>query len=69
MPVSLAEPGVEYEITRLGGNAEVKQHLADLGFHVGGKVIVVSSTGEGLIINAKGARVAVGRDLANKIFI
>lgn len=69
MPVFLAEPGNEYIISRLGGSAEVKQHLADLGFHTGGKLIVVSKNGEGLIINVKGARVAVGKDLANKIFI
>ena len=69
MPISLAETGTEYEISRLGGSAEVKQHLADLGFHVGGRIVVVSKNGEDLIVNAKGARVALGRDLANKVFI
>lgn len=69
MPIAFAEPGKEYGITRLGGTVELRQHLADLGFHVGGKVIVVSRNGEDLIVSVKGARVAVGRDLANKIYI
>ena len=69
MPLSLAETGKEYEIIRLGGSAEVKQHLADLGFHVGGTIVVVSKNGNDLIVKVKEARVALGRDLVNKIFI
>ena len=69
MPISLAETGKEYEIKRLAGTSEVRQHLADLGFHTGGKVIVVAKNGEDLIVNVKGARIAVGRDLVSKIYI
>ena len=63
MPLRLADLNKEYEIMRIGGSAEVKQHLADLGFHVGAKVIVVSRSGEGMIVSIKGSRIAVGKDM------
>ena len=69
MPLRLADLNREYEIVRIGGNAEVRQHLADLGFHAGAKVIVVSGSGEGMIVSIKGSRIAVGKELTNKIHI
>ena len=42
IPLSLAEPGKEQVIKRVGGNAEVRQHLENLGFVVGGTVTVLS---------------------------
>lgn len=69
MPLRLADLEKEYEIVRIGGTAEVKQHLADMGFHVGAKVTVVSRSGESVIVCVKGTRIAVGKELANKIFV
>ncbi len=69
MPLRLADLNKEYEIVRIGGGMSVKQHLADLGFHVGAIVTVLSKSGESVIVNIKGSRVAVGRELANKIFV
>jgi ferrous iron transport protein A len=65
----LADLEKEYEIIRLGGSPDVKQHLADMGFHVGAKVTVVSRAGESVIVNIKGVRVAIGKELAGKIFV
>ena len=69
MPLQLADLEKEYEIIRLGGSPDVKQHLADMGFHVGAKVTVVSRAGESVIVNIKGVRVAIGKELAGKIFV
>lgn len=69
MPLILAEVEKEYEIVRLSGTAQVRQHLADLGFHAGGRVKAVSRSGNGMIVNIKGARVALGRELANRIYV
>lgn len=69
MPLWLADLNKVYDILRIGGNSEVKQHLADMGFHAGAKIIVVSKSGEGLIVCIKGARVAVGKELAGKIYV
>ena len=69
MPLTLAVPGEENIIRRIGGNAEARSHLRDLGFVAGGAVTVVSSMGGNLIVNVKGARIAVSKELAQKIFI
>ena len=38
MPLSLAQVGEENIIKRIGGSPEVKRHLENLGFVVGGEV-------------------------------
>ena len=38
MPLTVADTGEEYVIERIGGKPEVKQHLENLGFVVGGVV-------------------------------
>lgn len=67
MPLVFAEKGMRVQILQIKGNAETKQHLADLGFVVGGNVTVVSESGGNLIVNVKESRVALGRDMAVKI--
>ena len=69
MPVTLAEKNKELTITRIGGNKEVKQHLADLGFVAGGTVKVVSSIGGNLIVFVKGVRIALSSEMAQKIMV
>ncbi len=69
MPLTLAVPGEEMLIRRIGGNAEVRTHLQNLGFVPGGTVTVVSSTGGNLIVNVKGTRVAVSKEMAQKIMV
>lgn len=69
MPLRLADLEVEYEIIRIGGSSDVKHHLADMGFHAGAKVTVVSRSGSSIIVSIKGVRVAIGKELANKIFV
>ncbi len=69
MPLNLAALGQDYIIKRIGGNAEVRAHLQNLGFVPGASVTVVSSMGGNLIVRVKDARVAVSKELAVKIFI
>ena len=69
MPLSFAEPGTPQIIRRIGGNPETKKHLEDLGFHIGGEISVVNTISGNLIVNVKECRVAVSRELANKIMI
>lgn len=45
MPLTLANAGEENTILKVGGSAEVKKHLEDLGFVAGGTVNIVSSLG------------------------
>lgn len=69
IPLSFADIGEELVIKKIGGKPEVKAHLADLGFVVGGVVTVVSSLAGNLIVNVKGSRVAIGEGMAVKIFV
>lgn len=69
MPLTLAALGEEVIIRRIGGNAEVRAHLQNLGFVPGAAVMVVSSMGGNLIISVKNARIAVSREMAQKIMI
>lgn len=69
MPLILANVGEENVIKKIGGSPEVKQHLENLGFVVGGNVTIVNTMGGNLIVNVKETRVAVSREMAQKIMI
>lgn len=69
MPLMLADVGEEYVIKRIGGSPEVKKHLENLGFVVGGSITVINTIGGNLIVNVKEARVAISREMAQKIMV
>ncbi len=69
MPLTLANAGEENMILKVGGNAEVKRHLEDLGFVAGANVTVVSSLSGNLIVNVKESRVAISKEMAGKIMV
>ncbi len=69
MPLVLASAGSPCIIKKIGGKEEIRQFLESLGFVVGGEVTIVSAIGGNLIVNVKGSRVAIGRDMAAKIMV
>ena len=69
MPLMLAQVGEENIIKKIGGSPEVKQHLENLGFVVGGTVKVVNALGGNVIVNVKESRVAISEEMARKIMI
>ena len=69
IPLTMCNAGEENEIKKIGGKEETRRHLENLGFVVGGKVTVVSETNGNMIVNVKEARVAIGKDMANKIMV
>ena len=69
MPLNLADPGKEEIIKRIGGSPEVKQHLENLGFVVGGNATVISSIGGNIIVNVKESRIAISKEMAAKIMV
>ena len=69
MPLTLAHVGESNIIKKIGGSPEVKKHLENLGFVVGGNVSIVNEISGNLIVNVKEARVAVSREMAQKIMI
>ncbi|MDO5111004.1 MAG: FeoA family protein [Clostridia bacterium] len=69
MPLTLASAGEENMIRRVGGSPAIKKHLEDMGFVAGGNVTIVSAIGGNLIVNVKESRVAISREMAQKIMI
>ena len=59
MPLALADIGEENTIKKIGGSPDVKKHLENLGFVVGGNVIV----------NIKESRIAISEEMARKIMV
>ncbi len=69
MPLAVLDMGKDVLIKKVGGNSDVKLHLENLGFVPGAEVKVISSQGGNFIVNVKGTRVAISREMAVKIMI
>ena len=69
MPLSMAKPGETVTIRKITGKDEVRQHLAELGFVVDTEVTVVNELGGSLILQVKDSRVALDRQMANRVMI
>ncbi len=69
MPLSMIPEGQPSVIKKIGGKEETRRFLENLGFVVGGTVTVISQIGGNMIVNVKDARVAIGKDMANKIIV
>ena len=69
LPLAMANIGEENIIKRIGGKPDVKQHLADLGFVVGGSVSIITRLGENVMSNVKESRVASSAEMAQKIMV
>lgn len=69
MPLTLAQVGEENIIRKVGGNREVKAHLENLGFVAGGTVTIINTMGGNVIVNVKESRIAISREMAQKIMV
>ena len=69
MPLVFATVGEECIVKRVGGTPEVKKHLENLGFVVGGNVTVITSLGGNVIVNVKDSRIAISEEMARKIMV
>lgn len=69
MPLSMQKVGEPIEIKKVGGKEETRRYLENLGFVMGSIVTIVSDIGGNLIVNVKDSRVAIGKEMANKIMV
>ncbi|MDY2609436.1 MAG: FeoA family protein [Eubacteriales bacterium] len=69
MPLTLAEIGIETIIKKIGGKPQVKAHLESLGFVAGSSVTVLNTIAGNLIVNVKESRIAISREMAQKILV
>ena len=68
MPLSMVKKGEANIIKRVGGE-EVRKFLGNIGFVVGAAVTVISEIKGNMIVEVKDSRVAIGKDMANKIMV
>ena len=69
LPLTMASQGEPVTIKKICGKQETKKFLETLGFVVGGTITVVSEINGNMIVNVKDSRVAIGKDMANKIMV
>ncbi len=69
MPITFGKPGEKYLIRKISGVEKVRQHLAELGFVVDAEVTVVNGVAGNLIVKVKGARIAIGKEIANHVMV
>ena len=69
MPLTLANTGEENIIRKVGGNPDTRKFLENLGFVAGSAVTVISEISGNVIVNVKNSRVAVSKEMAQKIII
>ena len=69
MPLTMAQMDEAVTIRKITGKDEIRQHLAEMGFVVGTEIAVVAELGGSLIVQVKDSRVALDRNMANRILI
>lgn len=69
MPLTLANTGEENIIKKVGGNPDARKFLENLGFVAGSAVTVISEISGNVIVNVKDSRVAVSKEMAQKIYV
>lgn len=69
MPLSMVKQGEPNKIRKVGGKEETRRFIENLGFVAGAEVTVVSEINGNMIVNVKDSRVAIGKDMANKIMV
>lgn len=69
MPLSMFQTGKPGTIKKVGGREDTRRFLENLGFVIGAIVTIISDTNGNMIVNIKDSRVAIGKDMANKIFV
>lgn len=69
MPLTMVNPEEIQVIRKVGGKEETRKFLEGMGFVTGGEVTVLSKAMGNVIVSIKGSRIAIGRDMANKIMV
>lgn len=69
MPLTMVKTGEANIIKKVGGKEETRRFLENLGFVTGSIVTVISEIGGNMIVNIKESRVAINKEMANKILV
>ena len=69
MPLNMANQEDHFLIKKINGKEEVRRFLENLGFVAGAEVSVVSKICGNIIVQIKESRVAISKEMAQKIIV
>ena len=69
MPLTMVNQEETQVIRKVGGKEETRKFLEGMGFVAGGEVTVLCKAMGDVIVSIKGSRIAIGKDMANKIMV
>jgi ferrous iron transport protein A len=69
MPLTMAQAGEDYMVKKVGGLSEIRQFLENLGFVPGSHVSVITEISGNVVVNVRESRVAISKEMANKIMV
>ncbi len=69
VPLIYSNVGEDNVIKKVSGSPEVKKHLEDLGFVPGTVVSLITTLDGNVIVNVKNVRIAISKEMAQKIYI
>lgn len=69
LPLAMLGEDETAKVVRVKGGAELKKHLSDLGLVEGAEVKVISRVSGDVIVNVKGARLALNRTMSSHVMV
>ena len=69
MHLTMAGQDEQFLIKKINGKEEVRRFLENLGFVAGAQVSVISKISGNVIVQIKESRVAISREMAQKIIV
>ena len=69
MPIVLAPIDEELTVFRIGTDEKTRKHLQSLGLVLNSKIRLIACSHGNVIIEVKGIRLAMNKDVATKIFV
>ena len=69
MPLSMVQDGEGVLIKKINGKEEVRRFLENLGFVPGAQVSLISKISGNLIVQIKDSRVAISKEMAQRIIV
>ena len=69
MPLTMACQDDKFLIKKINGKEEVRRFLANLGFVAGAQICIVSKICGNIIVQIKDSRVAISKEMAQKIIV
>ncbi len=69
MPLIMAPCNTEMQVKKISAEEKTKKHLMEIGITEGGKIILLSSGANGVIVVVKEGRLCLDGTLARKILV